>query len=413
MFAPGGCPVQTVRGPGTSKPRPAQVFEGLGSSDEAPTLAPGLDFTKLTLTAEEGFVLTRIDGTVTLGQLVQISGLGRDRTLEILRKLRELEVIETSFVACDLPLEVQERINKKHAGLRTVDLFDLLEIAVEADQRTIKKAYFLASKEFHPDRHYGKKLGPFKQKLEEIFKELTQAFEYLKVEKQRQEYAAQVGEVRAERKAEERAEGEARAAVEAERRERERVRLPGEGVRSNEDLQRQAARALRHYEAGQRHAAAGRWPAALTELRMAATFQPQNEEYQRQIKRAVRESRRQAAQKTVARGEMELGAGRFAVAAEIFEEAGLELEDVPLLERAAEAHHKAGELNRVRDLAIKVADLGPRSASVQHLLAGILRDEGKKAEAALAARRALGLEPGHEAAAKLLAELEAAQDHKK
>ena len=44
----------------------------------------------------------------------------------------------------------------------------------------VKRAYFAASKELHPDRFYGKDIGPYRDKLSDIFAQLTRAFEQLK-----------------------------------------------------------------------------------------------------------------------------------------------------------------------------------------------------------------------------------------
>ncbi|MCP4444094.1 MAG: DnaJ domain-containing protein [Myxococcales bacterium] len=93
----------------------------------------------------------------------------------------------------DLAITVDERRRILHYRRRlgVSNLFELLEIeAEEADKRSIKRAYFRLSKEFHPDRHYGKELGPFADWLPEVFKAVTAAFNTLGDNKKRARYEA-------------------------------------------------------------------------------------------------------------------------------------------------------------------------------------------------------------------------------
>ncbi len=317
------------------------IYEGLGKAGEAPRLRAGLDVTKLTLGAEEGFVLARVDGVATLDQILQMSHLGSERTLAILRRLRAEDVIETTLVVCDLSPEQQDRINDKHKKLHEVDLFELLEVKVESVPKELKRAYFALSKEFHPDRYFGRALGPYKTKLEEVFRELSRAFDYLSVEPQRSEYARQVGQARARRAEAERAAAPAAPPLPP-RRPAERPILPGEAIRSTADQQRVAARAQKHYESAMRQIRAGRWIAAVPDLRLATVLAPHNDQYRTQLQAAQQEFNRLAARSDVARAELELGAGRLQVAAELFERAGRLLRDAGLLARAADAWSQAG-----------------------------------------------------------------------
>lgn len=59
----------------------------MSDEDWKPELKEGLDWTKLSLSAEEGFVLSRIDGATTLKNLEQLTGLPKDRVEAIVGKL--------------------------------------------------------------------------------------------------------------------------------------------------------------------------------------------------------------------------------------------------------------------------------------------------------------------------------------
>jgi hypothetical protein len=81
--------------------------------------------------------------------------------------------------APDLSAEFKLRIARLHRKLKRLQPHELLGIARDADRGAAKRAYFGASKELHPDRFYGKDIGPFRDMLTEIFTNLTRAFETL------------------------------------------------------------------------------------------------------------------------------------------------------------------------------------------------------------------------------------------
>src|SRR5262249_46078712 len=94
--------------------------------------------------------------------------------------------------APELPLAARKRIARKHATLARDDLFELLEIPLEASKKDVKRAYFKLSKEFHPDRYFGKELGPFKTMLDAVFRALTQATDFLGDDARRTEYESMI-----------------------------------------------------------------------------------------------------------------------------------------------------------------------------------------------------------------------------
>lgn len=59
----------------------------MSDEDWKPELKEGLDWTRLSLSAEEGFVLSRIDGATSLKNLEQLTGLPQARVAEIVGKL--------------------------------------------------------------------------------------------------------------------------------------------------------------------------------------------------------------------------------------------------------------------------------------------------------------------------------------
>jgi hypothetical protein len=74
-----------------------------------------------------------------------------------------------------LPGETKKRIIRLYRRLRKLSPHELLGVPENADKATLRRAFAVASKELHPDRHFGKDLGPFREKLAKIFAHITEA----------------------------------------------------------------------------------------------------------------------------------------------------------------------------------------------------------------------------------------------
>ena len=185
----------------------------------------------LPLSTTEGFVLSRVDGSTSVEDLSMISGIDEHALLGILDKLADLGVVELPWLpgrqrrvgkpplmiagasppapaAADahfavdarehadheldhdvqIPLAVRRRILDAFYAVEDKDFYALLGVARDADRKEIRTAYFELSRLFHPDAHFGKELGPFKSKMEAVFKALTSAYEALGKPKKRADY---------------------------------------------------------------------------------------------------------------------------------------------------------------------------------------------------------------------------------
>lgn len=74
----------------------------------------------------------------------------------------------------------------------SADYFELLGVARDADKKALKRSYFKLSKEFHPDRYYGKQTGPFEPWLAEVFEAISGAFKVLGNKRERRRYEAEL-----------------------------------------------------------------------------------------------------------------------------------------------------------------------------------------------------------------------------
>jgi hypothetical protein len=202
---------------------PTEDIPNLGKSSDRPKTNPAANLGEVRLTPVEGFVLSRVDGVTSYQDICQLTGLGTEATLEILRKLRRERLIlnpgekpeprlprpvgrirtRTGLTPAPaslletqddgspvdaaelekgpgLDVETKTRILRLHRRLKTLKPHELFGLSPGADAAMVKRAYFAASKEVHPDRFYGKDIGPYRDKLSDIFAQLTRAFEQLK-----------------------------------------------------------------------------------------------------------------------------------------------------------------------------------------------------------------------------------------
>jgi hypothetical protein len=223
-----------------------QEIPDFGSAQLAPRqnprFSPGPGFT-----TEDYFVWSRLDGHTSLKDIILMVGLGTDRAIGILRKLRSSgavllpgETPETVVIrdAKDAPAPRRARpsiipiedppsqpvalpidlgsitVEEAHALAEAVDLqdiekrriilmmrlvsggdyFALLGVTRGVDKKELKRAYFRVSKEFHPDRHYGQRLGSFGPWLHRIFESANEAFAVLANDRKRAAYLAESGE---------------------------------------------------------------------------------------------------------------------------------------------------------------------------------------------------------------------------
>lgn len=180
----------------------------------------------LAIGPREAFVLSRVDGVSSVPQIAAATGLDTASVIGCLDRLYELGAITypgQSFRPArvtepavrpahdappnqnprrvyydpreldedvDLTLDRKHEILEAYYSLEEATHYELLKVSPQADKKTIKAAYFRVVNVFHPDRYFGKRLGSFKTKLEQVFARLTEAQDVLTRQKTREEYDA-------------------------------------------------------------------------------------------------------------------------------------------------------------------------------------------------------------------------------
>jgi curved DNA-binding protein CbpA len=303
---------------------------------------PEGDISNYALSAEEGFVLSQIDGQTPVVDLVTITGLGGPRTKEILARLFELELVRKSDTATGSPSGARQvKISsgsgaaaKKKPAISITDLaadmddfddddereltagekrdievhlqfannedyYSLLGLKRDATEAEIKKAFFSISKKFHPDRFFIKQIGDYEGKLNSVFKKVNEAYEILKDQESRLAYLDSIGTMASEyqeiaRSAEEDSVSGAKTAsapavqrpVQPVRPAANGPRVPGLPPKISEELLERISRAKKFWEAGKKELLKNNFQGAVSSFKLAIAFDPFNEQYKKDYEAA-------------------------------------------------------------------------------------------------------------------------------
>lgn len=162
---------------------------------------------RLALTAEEGFLLSRLDRPMSVADLVRSSGLPETKALQLLLGLfdkggvlipRDVEKasIYGTFVFSpgelsedvDLDLERRKQILYLFHRLDALSYWRVLGVTPDATTADVRRAYLEQTKLFHPDAYFRRKLGTYKTKIETIFQRLKLAHDTLLDDELRRKY---------------------------------------------------------------------------------------------------------------------------------------------------------------------------------------------------------------------------------
>jgi len=410
-----------------------------------PQLVDGWESQGLRLTPSEGFLLSRIDGATSWASLRQIAGMPPDEVDACLARWIAQGIVALGDAppagdgadaapaadaldpSLDLSPELQRRILDFESRLDRA-YHELLGVATDADARTIKRAFFALSKEFHPDRYFRRNVGSFGPRLERIFKRVALAYEMLSDPATRAEVerlpqgaapaaeaappaakavpgarggAAKAGPAEAAGRAPRRAAAAGAPAARARTRKRETLdrlrrhfRIP-EAVLTERRFRAGRLRDAAHQELGRRHFAE-----AASAMRLAIAFDPWNDAYKDEFAAVQAELHQQRATDLLS-GEGAPASGSDTLR-QIEEALHFRPSDARLHHRAAELALEQGEVERAHEYAERACELAEDVAVHFSTLGRVLRRMGEGTRARQAFERAQGLDPGDPDAAREL-----------
>jgi len=208
---------------------PEIVHRGLKGTDKVIRLASQFESraAAVFLKPEEAFVLSRIESSARISEILQISPLGLETTQKALYGFLAtgiVEFVQDSAGKREAPIPAASRAYRSSSApgfqadladvqeegrpedmesvqtdvLLMLDMtkaknyYELLDVSATASPDEIKKSYYSLAKKYHPDRYHQSKSADLKNALDVIFSTLAQAYDTLKVPATRGSYDAKV-----------------------------------------------------------------------------------------------------------------------------------------------------------------------------------------------------------------------------
>ncbi len=430
-------------------------------------LVANSDATQLSLTAAEGYLLSRIDGTTPWRLLREMGGIPADEADSCLARWVEaglldrvlgagsgpstdandakqtkdaedqakrlialdaaeapaesfaIPAIDESLIddRLDLDLDVQRRILEYEAGLDQ-PYHLLLDVPKGSEPKIVKRAYFKLSKEFHPDRYFRKEIGHHAGRLERIFKKVLEAHEMLsdpdlcQVENQ-QDVAKQNEAVAAPDAGRKATAGfAARPAAEPvpekpkelTKLERLRQRMPFRINRAVIAARREKAQEI--FRAAQTSQQEGRLSEAEANLRIAISFDPARSEFKEALGSIRIAAAGARAVKLLASPSDRMSNGELREALSLLEDVLIyRPHDPELNDRAARVCMQLGKMSDAREYAETLLERAPAVAATHTMMGRIHREENDLDAALTAFETALKLDPDDVEAGRALASM--------
>jgi len=371
-------------------------MHSVGDSEQRrgiPRLVSSWDPTKLQLSPEEGFLLSRITGA-------EVPATVEEPKVDA----EPVDYMSDSRIdtALDITPELQAQILEFSASLDK-PYFELLDVPRDADAKQIKRAYFSLSKVYHPDRYFRANLGDYTVRLEQIFRKLVEAYELLSDPNTRAEIERTMGAM-PEPEPEPIAEAsEADAAPER--------KLPPRKLTKRQTLERlrrhfrlppqilaeRKLKASHFFDAAMVAAKRERWQEAAPSLRLAIAFDPWNDEYRKSFSNILSRNYEQRAIKLLDEADGPVDPGDKSEALRLLEEVLIHRPaDPEVNSRAAMLALDLHEMERAMEYAEAACELCPESAENCITLARVLRADGRREKAKTVLTEAARLDPENE-----------------
>lgn len=294
----------------------------------------------------------------------------------------------------DLDEGRRAEIDALDAKASSSNLFDFLGVPAGASPEDVRAAFREASRKWHPDRYFGRNLGPYRVKLDRIFRKLVEANQTLTDQTKREAYLEANPFVRAAVRS---AAGttaafkpEGKSAEEEARDTERRARL------SRHPYLAKTTRVHELVAKAKAHTAKQEFSQALTHLNHAAQLDPAHVEVKALLVEVRRgadlhrsESSYQHALEAINRGDesLALQALRSSVNANPL--------NALAAAKAANLLEKQGDLRDAANFAQKAVEAAPKNVEYRLLLGRLLAEQGMKVLAKKHYEEAARLQPDH------------------
>jgi curved DNA-binding protein CbpA len=406
---------------------------GTGEADtRVPRVAADWDPSRVSLTAAEGYLLSRIDGQTPWRTLLHLGGLPAEEVDRCLQRWVDQGLLTVTGSAAepgaegeptadevdaahddlideslDLSPKQQERILEFERGLDG-SYFELLGVPRTADAKDIKRAYFQLSREFHPDRHYGRALGPYQARLEAIFRKLVEAYELLsdpatRIEIERSMSASPGRPAGAEK---EPAEGAGSTQPRAHDKWSRLARLRKKFHVPEEVMAERRFKGRQFYEAAMVSAKKKRWLEAAASIRLAIAFDPTDRSFKSAFADVQAHVHQMRAEELIEQANASWDDRSRQEALGLYEEALLYRPSDPQMnDRAAQLCLEIRELDRALEYAEIATQVCPEVGDYHRTLGMVFRAQGLREKAKAALKEAIRLDPEDARASEQLASL--------
>ena len=180
----------------------AAICAGVGSWKKTLVLAGGKRLAT-PVTRDDGYVLSRVDGVASIGDIVATSPLGEEETLrriyalllagvveigEAEKRAREVTANEEDTVAEDERL-FRDSVLARHAALQFGNYYDRLGVDRDASGKKVRAAYEKVMASLEPQAVFRDRIDDIEKKLARVRRKVRGAYEVLSVAETRWQYA--------------------------------------------------------------------------------------------------------------------------------------------------------------------------------------------------------------------------------
>ncbi|MBN1296538.1 DnaJ domain-containing protein [bacterium] len=178
----------------------ADLHATIVSTDRIPVAVKTVDeelFARFPKDTALGFILSRIDGTSSIKSLSQMLNIPTDKLMLTLYLLIKSGIVKLVQPRGPIPEEIARRrqaVRKIWERISGRSFYEVLSINRDASPADIKSVYFEMAKQFHPDRRPDDDPEDVKEKLDQIFVQIREAYQTLSDPERREAYDQRMGD---------------------------------------------------------------------------------------------------------------------------------------------------------------------------------------------------------------------------